>query len=142
MTTVAVASPALPGCSDLAAKQDINLTYDDVNKCYDSVPFNTAIARSTIETVTKLFDEYYISRDWVTTPHLPDPFERDPVDIVAMLGRTSYTSDRKFHMDIYEAIESLHDGHAVYGPYCYSAYLFVQPLNLYTPVFNDKQRRR
>ncbi|KAI1288804.1 hypothetical protein EDD11_009651 [Mortierella claussenii] len=142
MATVAVAGPALPGCSDLAAKQGINITYGDVKKCYDSVPFNTAIARSTIETVTKLFDEYYISRDWATTPHLPEPFESDPVDIVAKLkkiGRTGYTSDRKFHMDIYEAIESLHDGHAVYGPYCYSAYLFVQPLNLYAPVINDKQ---
>ncbi|KAG0090134.1 hypothetical protein BGZ93_009483 [Podila epicladia] len=142
MVTVAVAGPASAGCADLAAKQGANITYGDVKQCYDSVPFNKAIARSTIETVTKLFDEYYISRDWATTPHLAKPFESDPVDIVAKLkkiARTGYTSDRKFHTDIYEAIESLHDGHAVYGPYCYSAYVFVQPLNLYAPVINGRQ---
>ncbi|KAG0360830.1 hypothetical protein BG005_009794 [Podila minutissima] len=142
MATVAVAGPASAGCADLAAKQGANITYGDVKKCYDSVPFNKAVARSTIETVTKVFDEYYISRDWATTPQLRKPFESDPVDIVAKLkkiGRTGYTSDRKFHTDIYETIESLHDGHAVYGPYCYSAYLFVQPMNLYAPVINGKQ---
>ncbi|KAG0342646.1 hypothetical protein BG000_002853 [Podila horticola] len=142
MVTVAIAGPALTGCSDLAAKHGANITYGDVEKCYDSVPFDKAVARSTIETVTKVFDEYYISRDWATTPHLPKPLESNPVDIVAKLkkiGRNRYTSDRKFHTDIYKAIESLHDGHAAYGPYCYSAYLFAQPLMLYAPVINGKQ---
>lgn len=121
MVTVAIAGPALTGCSDLAAKHGANITYGDVEKCYDSVPFDKAVARSTIETVTKVFDEYYISRDWATTPHLPKPLESNPVDIVTKLkkiGRTRYTSDRKFHTDIYKAIESLHDGHAAYGRKC------------------------
>ncbi|GJJ69163.1 hypothetical protein EMPS_01509 [Entomortierella parvispora] len=142
MVTAAVAGSTSGGCADLASKKGTNITYVDVKNCYDSIPFNKAIARSTLETVTTLFDQYYISRDWATAPHLPKPFESDPVDIVAKLkkiGRTSYTSDRKFHTDIYEAIESLHDGHAAYGPYCYSAYLFGQPLNLYAPVINGKQ---
>jgi len=121
LATVVVAGPASTGCSDLASKKGTNITYSDVKNCYDSTPFDKAIARSTLETVTTLFDEYYISRDWATAPHLPRPFESDPVDIVAKLkkiGRASYTSDRKFHTDIYKAIESLHDGHAAYGRKC------------------------
>lgn len=117
-TTAVVAGPTSTGCSDLASKNGANITYGDVKNCYDSIPFDKAIARSTLETVTTLFDEYYISRDWSTARYLPKPFESDPVDIVAKLkkiGRTNYTSDRRFHTDIYEAIESLHDGHAAYG---------------------------
>jgi hypothetical protein len=52
------------------------------------------------------------------SPFLAQPLESDPVDIVAKLrkiGRTRYTSDRKFHTDVYQAIESLHDGHSIYA---------------------------
>ncbi|KAG9061203.1 hypothetical protein KI688_007541 [Linnemannia hyalina] len=105
------------GCSDLASRHGVNITYTEVAKCFDSIPFNKEAARATLESVTTLFNDYYISRDAAMAPFLAKPLQTDPVDIVAKfkrIGRTRYTSDRKFHTDVYEAIESLHDGHAMY----------------------------
>ncbi|KAF9130750.1 hypothetical protein BGW39_002707 [Mortierella sp. 14UC] len=145
VATIALAAaspPTTTGCSALAAKQGKNITYSDVATCFDSVPFNKDAARTTLESLTTFFNDYYISRDAALYPYLPTPFEGDPVDIVAKLnsiGRARYSSDRKFHTDLYEAIESLHDGHAAYAPYCYAAYMFVQPIHMYAPVINGKQ---
>ncbi|KAF9097025.1 hypothetical protein BGX23_009943 [Mortierella sp. AD031] len=130
------------GCSDLAARQGTNITYNDIANCFDSIPFNQAAAKGTIDSVLTFFNDYYVSRDVAMTPHLAKPLQSDPVDIVGMLmkiGRTRYTSDRKFHTDVYKAVESLHDGHAIYAPYCYMAYLYSQPINMYAPVINGKQ---
>ncbi|KAF9139461.1 hypothetical protein BGX30_007927 [Mortierella sp. GBA39] len=130
------------GCSDLASRHGVNITYSEVAKCFDSIPFNKEAARVTLESVTTFFNDYYISRDAAMVPFLAKPLQSDPVDIVAKfkrIGRTRYTSDRKFHTDVYEAIESLHDGHAMYFPYCYMAYHYEQPLSLYAPVVNGKQ---
>ncbi|KAG0297340.1 hypothetical protein BGZ96_006904 [Linnemannia gamsii] len=130
------------GCTDLASRQGVNITYTDVVKCFDSIPFNKEAAKTTLESVTTLFDDYYISRDSAMSPFLAKPLESDPVDIVAKLkkiGRTRYTSDRKFHTDVNLAIESLHDGHSVYVPYCYMAYMYTQPLSLYAPVVDGRQ---
>ncbi|KAG0317110.1 hypothetical protein BGZ97_005890 [Linnemannia gamsii] len=145
-TAVTLAGPSSngggSGCSDLASRQGANISYTDVVKCFDSIPFNREAAKTTLESVTRLFNDYYISRDAAMTPFLVKPLEGDPVDIVAkfkMIGRTRYTSDRKFHTDIHQAIESLHDGHAIYFPYCYMAYEYGQPLSLYAPVINGKQ---
>ncbi|KAF9284772.1 hypothetical protein BGZ88_009811 [Linnemannia elongata] len=141
LATTSLAAPS-NGCSDLAAKQSTNITYADVAQCYASIPFNKEAARATLDSLTTFFDEYYVSRDAALSPRLAKPFESDPVDIVAKLkkiGRTQYTSDRQFHTHVYEAVESLHDGHAVYAPYCYVAYMFVQPISMYAPVINGKQ---
>ncbi|KAG0260853.1 hypothetical protein BGZ95_004339 [Linnemannia exigua] len=143
VATLALAAvPPISGCSALAAKQGKNITYSDVVTCFDSVPFNKDAARATLESLTTFFNDYYISRDAALYPYLPKPFEGDPVDIVSKfnrIGRGRYKSDRKFHTDLYEAVESLHDGHAAYAPYCYVAYMFVQPIHMYAPVINGKQ---
>ncbi|KAF9310037.1 hypothetical protein BG003_009022 [Podila horticola] len=142
LANVAIAGPISGGCSDLAARQGVNITYNDIVTCFDSIPFNQTAAKTTIESVTTLFNDYYISRDSAMTPFLAKPLEGDPVDIIQKLKtieRTRYTSDRKFHTDVHTALESLHDGHVVYAPYCYMAYLFAQPLILYAPVINGKQ---
>ncbi|KAF9931155.1 hypothetical protein FBU30_010691 [Linnemannia zychae] len=138
------ATPPTPvsGCSNLAAKQGVNITYSDIVQCYDSVPFNKAVAKETLDSLITFFDDYYISRDAALTPRLVKPFEGDPVDIVDKLkriGRKQYKSDRQFHTDVYEAVESLHDGHAAYAPYCYASHMFVQPIHMYAPVINGKQ---
>ncbi|KAG9061188.1 hypothetical protein KI688_007526 [Linnemannia hyalina] len=141
LATTSLAAPS-NGCSDLAVKQGVNITYADVAQCYASIPFNKEAARATLDSLTTIFDEYYVSRDTELSPRLAKPFQSDPVDIVAKLkkiGRTRYTSDRQFHTDVYEAVESLHDGHAAYAPYCYVAYMFVQPISMYAPVINGKQ---
>ncbi|KAF9326195.1 hypothetical protein BGZ91_002072 [Linnemannia elongata] len=120
--------------ADIASRHEVNITYIDVTKCFDSIPFNKEAARVTLESVTTLFNDYYISRDAAMAPFLAKPLQSDPVDIAAKfrkIGHTQYTSDRKFHTDVYEAIKSLHDGHAMYFPYCYMAYQYQQPLSLY-----------
>ncbi|KAK3848366.1 MAG: hypothetical protein J3R72DRAFT_500131 [Linnemannia gamsii] len=145
LATFTFSAPPLPistGCTDLASRQGVNISYTDVTKCFDSIPFNQEAAKTTLESVTTFFNDYYISRDAAMTPCLAKPLESDPVDIVAELkriGRKKYSSDRKFHTDVHLAVESLHDGHAVYAPYCYMAYMFTQPLSLYAPVINGKQ---
>ncbi|KAF9536605.1 hypothetical protein EC957_010318 [Mortierella hygrophila] len=147
LATISFAEPSsstsgTSGCSDLASRLGVNITYTEVAKCFDSIPFNKEAAKATLESVATLFNDYCISRDAAMAPFLAKPLQSDPVDIVAKfkrIGRTQYTSDRKFHTDIYEAIESLHDGHAMYFPYCYMAYHYEQPLSLYAPVVNGKQ---
>lgn len=121
LVAVSLADPSLTGgigCLNLASKHRVNITYTDVANCFDSIPFNNEAARVTLETVTTLFNDYYIYRDSALTPFLAKPLEGDPVDIVAKLkkiARTHYTSDRKFHTDVYRAIESLHDYHSQYA---------------------------
>lgn len=105
------------GCSALGAKRGVNITYDDVVNCYDSIPFNEAAAKSTIESLYTFFNDYYISRDMSTTPFLAKPLSSAPFDIVKKLksiGSTRYTSDRKFHTDVLLAVNSLYDGHTAY----------------------------
>ncbi|KAF9142684.1 hypothetical protein BGX30_002432 [Mortierella sp. GBA39] len=145
LVAVSLADPSSTGgigCSDLASRHGVNITYTDIVNCFDSIPFNNTAARATLESVTTFFNDYYISRDSVLAPFLAKPLESDPVDIVAKLkkiGRTRYTSDRKFHTDVFQAVGSLHDGHSLYAPYCYVAYLYAQPLSLYAPVIDGKQ---
>jgi hypothetical protein len=141
LATFSLAAPATGtnGCSSLAAKQGTNITYSDVANCYASIPFNKEAARATLDSLTTLFDDYHVSRDIALSPRLAKPLQGDPVDIVAKLkkiGRTRYTSDRKFHTDVYEAIESLHDGHAVYARKF--GYFFLFFALIYVRMLNDR----
>jgi len=117
LADVATAGQSSLGCSNLAAKLSGNITYEDVVTCFDSIPFNQAAAKSTLDTFTAIFNDYYISRDSAMTPFLAKPLQGDPVDIIQKLrkiGRASYTSDRKFHTDVCSALPSLHDLHVQY----------------------------
>lgn len=138
LATTSLAAPS-NGCSDLAVKQGVNITYADVAQCYASIPFNKEAARATLDSLTTIFDEYYVSRDTELSPHLAKPFQSDPVDIVAKLkkiGRTQYTSDRQFHTDVYEAVESLHDGHAAYARTLITfAHFFCFPFSIGMQIF-------
>ncbi|KAF8934772.1 hypothetical protein BGZ47_010212 [Haplosporangium gracile] len=94
------------------------------------------------ESISLTPTDYYISRDVAMTLFLTKPLQGGPLDIVVKLkkiGRTRYTSDRKFHTDVHEAIEPSHDGYAMYFPYCYMAYYYDQPFSLYAPVIDGKQ---
>jgi hypothetical protein len=92
-------------------------TYDVVAACYQNIPFNEDVARSTIQTVSTLFNEFFIFRDAALLPNLPAPFTSPPVDIVAELDRvrsTNYPNDFLFHTDISKAIALLNDAHSLY----------------------------
>ncbi|KAG0211324.1 hypothetical protein BGX28_008147 [Mortierella sp. GBA30] len=122
-----------------------NVSYEHVAACYGTIPYDANVGGSTLDSVTRLFTDYYIYRDSALTPNLTSPFASDQVDIAQQLQTiksTNYTSDFKFHADIAAAISSLRDGIAQYQVDCYNAFLFSQNFALYAPVVNGKQAIR
>lgn len=104
-------------CTVLGSKTT-GATYDEVAACYQYIPYNTAVAASTLKTVRTLFDDFYIFRDSALTPGLEAPFSSPPVDIVDVLNKietTTYPNDYSFHTAVMNAIASLHDAHAAYN---------------------------
>ncbi|KAF9087380.1 hypothetical protein BGX23_008167 [Mortierella sp. AD031] len=132
----------LDACGILGASKGSGITYEKVAACYKSVPFNGAVAASTLESILTIFNEFYTFRDSALAPTLAKPFAAAPVDILKVLetiGRTRYTSDHQYHTDLEMALVSLKDAHASYSAKCYGNYYFAQPLSLYAPVVNGKQ---
>jgi hypothetical protein len=118
---LALAAPGTPShldaCGLLANKKATSLTATDVTNCYHAIPFNSTLAKTTLETVHTLFKDYYTFTDVALNPRAPKPFKNEPIDVLKRLetiGRTKYTSDFQFHMDIRATIEALKDGHASY----------------------------
>ncbi|KAF9284568.1 hypothetical protein BGZ68_004603 [Mortierella alpina] len=72
-------------CGSLGAKQGVNLTYDDVTKCYKAIPFDSKIVASTMKTVLTFVSDHYSFRDHALTPNLKSPFSSPPVDIMKEL---------------------------------------------------------
>ncbi|KAF9997511.1 hypothetical protein BGZ80_001184 [Entomortierella chlamydospora] len=101
-------------CGILGATDAAVITYDLVAACYNAIPFDANIASDTLESVVKIFNDYYVFRDSALTPDLKMPFTSAPVDIVKELT----------------AIKSK------------NAYIFDQPLILYAPVIDGQQSIR
>lgn len=121
LSTSALAAPSTPShldaCGLLANKNVSSLSVTDVANCYQAVPFNSTRAKTTLETVHTLFKDYYVFTDAALNPRAPKPFKNEPIDVLKrleMIGKTKYTSDFQFHMDIRATIEALKDGHASY----------------------------
>ncbi|KAF9131777.1 hypothetical protein BG015_003812 [Linnemannia schmuckeri] len=145
----ALAAPGNPSsldaCGLLASKNVTFLTVTDVANCYQAIPFNSTYAKTTLETVYTLFKDYYIFTDTALNPRAPKPFKNEPIDVLKRLeaiGKTKYTNDFQFHMDIRATIDALKDGHASYDVHCYGAYAFVNRLALHAPVVNGIQQLR
>ncbi|KAF9566860.1 hypothetical protein EC968_003560 [Mortierella alpina] len=157
-----VAAPAanevsLDACSSLEAKQEADVTYADVANCYKSIPFDSKIAASTMDSFMTVFNDYYIFRDSALTPNLQSPFTSPPVDIMKELksiAEKKYAHDWEFYTAISDTLSSLNDGHVNYDDEKwlplfvldstshhprYQNYQFRQPLHLYAPVVNGKQ---
>ncbi|KAG0240749.1 hypothetical protein B0O80DRAFT_501973 [Mortierella sp. GBAus27b] len=120
-------------------------TYDVVSACYLNVPFNETLAKSTLQTFSTVFNDFFVFRDAALLADLPAPFTSPPVDIIKELdriGSTNYNNDYSFHTDIARTIASLNDAHAAYLTRCYNIFRFAQPLNLYAPVVDGKQSVR
>ncbi|KAG0279077.1 hypothetical protein BGZ96_002075 [Linnemannia gamsii] len=141
--------PATPiaanACGTLAHTNSEELKYKHVVDCYNSIPFDSAQAATTLATVLTIFKDYYVFTDSALARTAPAPFVNAPQDIVGELekiGRSKYTSDYKFHNDILAAVTELGDGHAAYSISCYESYIFAQNLTLYIPVVNGEQSVR
>lgn len=153
----ALAAPSAPSpldaCGLLANKNASSLSVTDVSNCYQAIPFNSTQAKTTLETVHTLFKDYYIFTDAALNPRAAKPFKNEPIDVLGRLekiGRTKYTSDFQFHMDIRTTIEALKDGHASYDGkglcgrlftftfFCWWAQDFLPP----TPCTQSRGERR
>lgn len=118
----------LDACGSLDATDWRNITYSDVFKCYKSIPFDTVIAASTMETIQTLFDVHYSFRDSALTPDLGSPFSSPPVDIMKELKSIttkSFGDDFSFHAAVSTTLATLHDGHVVYNRELIVPLLFV-----------------
>ncbi|KAH7058000.1 hypothetical protein BKA57DRAFT_448355 [Linnemannia elongata] len=134
--------PTHDACGVLGTTPISEVTYNQIEACYKSVPFNSQVAATTLDSIITIFKDFYTFRDSALASSLASPFSAGPVDIVRELetiGRTRYTSDHQFHHDLSLAIISLKDAHASYAAQCYNNYIFAQPLTLYAPVVNGRQ---
>jgi len=122
----------LDACGVLAASTYANITYEKISACYLSIPFNAETAASTLESVIAIFNDYYVFRDSALVPTLEAPFTGSSIDILEKLqtiGRTRYTSDFLFHMDLRYALFSLYDAHSSYrGMHHTIKYIFFAAL--------------
>ena len=112
-----VSEPSLDACGSLDTKQGVNLTYADVANCYKSIPFDSKLAASTMETVLTFVNDHYSFRDYALTPNLKSPFSSPPVDIMKQLqlvGTDKYSNDFSFHTALSTTFNKLYDAHAGY----------------------------
>ncbi|KAF9986999.1 hypothetical protein BGZ75_001184 [Mortierella antarctica] len=132
-------------CAVLGALPSNQTTYEHVKSCYHSIEFNPAQAKTTLDSLHTLYNDFFVFRDAALTPDLAQPFSSGPVDILAGLEKIrqkKYTSDFEFHSDLRTLANSFNDAHVTYGPACYSSIAFTQPIALYAPIVNGRQAIR
>ncbi|KAF9948144.1 hypothetical protein BGZ72_009907 [Mortierella alpina] len=145
LAAVASAAPVADPCAVLGALSLNQTTYDHVASCYRSIEFNPAQAKTTLDSLHTLYNEFFVFRDAALTPDLSSPFTSPPVDILAgveKIRQKKYSSDFQFHSDLRSLALSLNDAHVTYAPACYSSIGFVQPIVLYAPVIDGRQSIR
>ncbi|KAF9997151.1 hypothetical protein BGZ65_007265, partial [Modicella reniformis] len=138
-------SPEHDPCGVLGHLPLSNATVLHVSECYKSIDFNPSEAKTTLDSLYTLYNDFFIFRDAALTPNLALPFTSPPVDILAGLEQirnNKYTTDYDFHADLALLAQSLNDAHVTYFPDCYNSFLFGQPWFLYTPVVNGQQSLR
>ncbi|KAF9567718.1 hypothetical protein EC968_003177 [Mortierella alpina] len=132
-------------CAILGALSLNQTTYEHVKSCYMSIEFNPAQAKTTLDTLHSLYNDFFVFRDAALTPDLALPFSSAPVDIVAgieKIRQKKYSSDFEFHSDLRALANSLNDAHVTYGAACYASIAFIQPISLYAPVVEGRQSIR
>lgn len=110
--------PTYDACGILGTTPVSEITYNQIVACYKSVPFNSQVAATTLESITTIFNDFYTFRDSALTSNLSSPLSVSPVDILTKLDtvrQANYTSDHQFHHDLSLAIMSLKDAHASYA---------------------------
>ncbi|KAG0213429.1 hypothetical protein BGX28_004485 [Mortierella sp. GBA30] len=132
-------------CAVLGSLNANETTYHHVADCYKSIEYNPDVAKSTLDSLYTLYNDFFVFRDSALTPDLALPFSSPPVDVIAELEKirqTKYSSDFDFHGDVLSLACSLNDAHVNYNLDCYGSFGFMQPLALYAPVVNGRQSIR
>ncbi|KAF9995818.1 hypothetical protein BGZ65_008565, partial [Modicella reniformis] len=142
---ISTTSPEGDPCGVLGHLPLNNVTVLHVSACYKSIDFNQSVAKTTLDSLYTLYNDFFIFRDTALTPNLTLPFTSPPVDILAGLEHIRnniYTTDYDFHTDLTLLARSLNDAHVSYYPDCYNSFLFEQPWLLYAPVVKGQQSLR
>ncbi|KAF9352359.1 hypothetical protein BGX26_009823 [Mortierella sp. AD094] len=132
-------------CTILGSLNTNETTIQHVADCYKSIEFNSTEAKTTLDSLHTLYNDFFVFRDTALTPNLALPFVSHPVDVLSGLDKireNSYTQDYEFHSDLALLIKSLNDAHCTYNPSCYSTINFKQPLALYAPLVDGHQSIR
>ncbi|KAG0283802.1 hypothetical protein BGZ96_011823 [Linnemannia gamsii] len=92
-------------CSILAQVKLKDMKYKHVVDCYNAIPFDSAKADTTLDTMITIFRDYYVFTDAALSSTATPPFANAPHDILGELEKIqirlkTYTSDYQFHKDI------------------------------------------
>lgn len=99
-----------------------------VAACYDTFPYDSAIASTTLRMIRSTLESFYVFRETSLTP--PDPSFQKAYDVIAALAQVekkTFRTDRAFHEAVAQSLIPLNDGHVYYSPSCYSPFSFYQP---------------
>lgn len=91
--------------------------------CMKSFSYNSTLAKAITETLYKTFDLHVYKDISKNSPTPEFPLKVDVLAGIKEISNTTYGNDYDFNRALYKLIHSLNDGHAVYAPYCYYAYL-------------------
>ncbi|KAI1315339.1 hypothetical protein EDD11_000947 [Mortierella claussenii] len=132
-------------CAVLGGLQTNETTVQHVTSCYNSIEFNATDAKSTLDSLHVLYNDFFIFRDAAMTPDLALPFSSEPVDVLEELKNIQdkeFQRDYDFHAALTLLAQSFNDAHVSYAPECYNSIVFQQPMAFYAPVVNGQQSIR
>ncbi|KAF8984460.1 hypothetical protein BGZ46_008015 [Entomortierella lignicola] len=127
-----------------ALNPNATITVKTVRDCYNAQKFDHEVAKTTIESLESLFDNFYVFKD-VAKMKTGYPFETPQVDVIRGLKKIAskkWKNDFDFQMAIYYHVSTLNDAHVSYSVNCYQSVGFLQSLFLYAPVIDGKQSVR
>ncbi|KAG0213427.1 hypothetical protein BGX28_004483 [Mortierella sp. GBA30] len=104
-------------CAVLGSLNANETAYHHVADCYKSIEYSPDVAKSTLDSLYTLYNDFFVFRDSALTPDLALPFSSPPVDVIAELEKIrqkKYSSDFAFHSDLQSLAYSLNDAHFQY----------------------------
>lgn len=129
--------PTHDPCAALA-HWDLSITVGEVTECYKSIAYNPSEAKTALDTLHTLYNDFFIFRDTALTPNLALPFTSPPVDVIAgieRIRRNKYATDFDFHTDLTLLAMSLNDAHVAYQRTFLALFLLVDRELLYCCTF-------
>ncbi|CAG8482760.1 1057_t:CDS:2, partial [Diversispora eburnea] len=112
----------------------------DVENCLTSFPYNKTRAKSTIETLKSLTNDFYVFNNQAKEQPHPG-FTFDPIDLEKELDKilaTNYKTDYNFLTDIRKLYIKLHDGHTQFYASFFHDFLDSTNIDCEVTLINSK----
>ncbi|CAG8449282.1 11118_t:CDS:2, partial [Acaulospora colombiana] len=116
-------------------------TWEEISACYQSFPYDSKVAKETIETLRGFLGAFYAFFDEAKEEPKPG-FTFRPVDLAVELDRLlekKYETEFEFYTDVNSIINALMDAHTQLPSYCYESFTFNQRLSLYSTIRDGNQ---